>query len=268
MSNPFGPILYPFGRHVGAGCTRRAPPVSVRPAPSVQRPATAGNAHGLRTVKPTVPAASLGDDLRIALRRLAKRPGFTSIAALTLALGLGANIAIFTLVQATLLQRLPVATPGELVRLGDNDNCCVNSGLQTSYSLFSYALYSHLRDNLPDLGSLAAFQAMGGQIAVRRIGTSTTESIRVQFVSAHYFTTFGVRPTTGRLLDANDDRPGSEPVFVMSHAVWQRRFGGDPAIVGQSFLVGGKPMTLAGIAAPEFFGDTIQPDPPEMWMPL
>src|SRR5207247_4744068 len=100
-------------------------------------------------------------DVRLAVRRLAQRPGFAAIAVLTLALGLGANIAIFTLVQATMLQRLPVARPAELVRLGDADTCCVNSGLQTDYALFSYSAYLHLRDRVPELSSLAAFQASG-----------------------------------------------------------------------------------------------------------
>jgi len=88
------------------------------------------------------------DDFRLAARRLRQRPGFTAVAVLTLALGLGANIAIFTLVRATMFQRLPVANPDELIRLGDNDNCCVNSGLQNEVSLFSYTSYSNLRDHL------------------------------------------------------------------------------------------------------------------------
>src|SRR5437764_583524 len=107
------------------------------------------------TVKPPMLFDHLADDLRIALRRLAHRPAFTGVAILTLALGLGANIAIFTLVQATMLQRLPVANPDELVRLGDNENCCVNLGLQTDYALFSYSAYLHLRDRMPMLSSLA-----------------------------------------------------------------------------------------------------------------
>src|SRR5207247_7812632 len=113
------------------------------------------------SVKEAMFAETLRDDLRVAARRLAHRPGFTAVAVLTLALGLGANIAIFTLVQATMLQRLPVARPAELVRLGDADTCCVNSGLQTGYALFSYSAYLHLRDRVPELSSLAAFQASG-----------------------------------------------------------------------------------------------------------
>src|SRR5689334_12189779 len=101
----------------------------------------------------------LREDFRLALRRVRQRPGFAATAILTLALGLGANTAIFTLVHAIMLQRLPVAQPDELVRFGDNDNCCVNSGLQRAYSIFSYSAYVHLRDRVPGLVSLAGFQA-------------------------------------------------------------------------------------------------------------
>src|SRR5262245_40987050 len=212
--------------------------------------------------------ARLFDDFRLAARRLRQRPGFTSVAVLTLALGLGANIAIFTLVRATMFQRLPVANPDELVRLGDNDNCCVNSGLQDEVSLFSYISYSNLRDHLPQLTSLAAFQANPQQIGIRRTGATATETLPSEFVSANYFTTFGVRPAAGRVLEPSDDRAGADPVFVMSYAAWDKRFGHDPSIVGAAFLIGGKPMTLAGIAAEEFFGDTLRPDPAALFLPL
>jgi len=212
--------------------------------------------------------ARLADDIRLAVRRLRQRPGFTAVAVLTLALGLGANITIFTLVRATMMQTLPVTRPGELVRLGDNDNCCVNSGLQNDYSLFSYVFYTHLHNNLPQLVALAAFQASPQQIGIRRGGTVITETLPSQYVTGNYFTMFGVRPAAGRLLESSDDRAGAEPVFVMSYAAWDRRFGRDPSIVGAAFLIGGKPVTLAGIAAPEFFGDTIRPDPPGVWLPL
>jgi len=212
--------------------------------------------------------ALLFDDFRLAARRLRQRPGFTAVAVLTLALGLGANIAIFTLVRATMFQRLPVADPDDLIRLGDNDNCCVNSGLQNEVSLFSYTSYSNLRDRLPQIASLAAFQAMPQQLGIRRVGTAVTDTTPAEFVSANYFTTFGVRPAAGRLLEPNDDQAGAEPVFVISYAAWERRFGHDPSVVGAAFLVGGKPMTLAGIAAPEFFGETIRPDPAAVWLPL
>jgi len=185
-----------------------------------------------------------------------------------MALGLGANIAIFTLVHATMLQRLPVSRPEELARLGDNDNCCVNSGLQTDYALFSYDAYLHLRERLPQLGSLTAFQATKAPVSLRRVGAAATESVGGKFVSAGYFTTLGVAPAIGRLLDPTDDRAGAPPVFVLSHRVWATRFGGDPSIVGGSFLVSGKPMTLVGVASETFFGETLGPDPPDAWLPL
>ena len=212
--------------------------------------------------------AFLLDDFRIAWRRLRHRPGFSLVAILTLALGLGANIAIFTLIEATMLQRLPVARPDELVRLGDNDTCCVNGGLQTDYSLFSYSAYLHLRDRLPMLSSLAAFQGGSLATAIRRVGTTQTESVFGKWVSANYFSTLGVTAAAGRLLDAKDDQAGSQPVFVMSHRTWLTRFGGDVSIVGASFLVSGKPMTLAGIAGEGFFGETLGPDPPAIWLPI
>ena len=215
-----------------------------------------------------MPAATLRDDLRFAGRRLVQRPGFTAVAILTMALGLGANIAIFTLVQATMLRRLPVTRPDELVRLGDNDNCCVNGGLQTAYSLFSHSAYLHLRDRLPQLTSLAAFQASVQAVSLRRVGAAVTESLPAKWVSANYFTTFGVSPALGRLLDPTDERAGAAPVFVVSHRAWLTRFGGDPAILGASFLVSGKPMTLVGVAAEKFFGDTLGPDPAAVWLPL
>jgi predicted permease len=213
-------------------------------------------------------ADALVDDLRIAARRLAHRPGFSAVAILTLALGLGANIAIFTLVDATMLQRLPVARPDELVRLGDDDTCCVNGGLQTEYALFSYSAYLHMRDHLPMLTSLASFQATTSAMAIRPAGTIVTVPLAAKWISANYFTTFGVRAAAGRLLDPKDDEPGAPPVFVMSHRTWLTRFAADPSSVGASFLVSGKPMTLVGIAAEGFVGETPGPDPPNIWLPV
>ena len=211
---------------------------------------------------------NLGDDLRLALRRLRARPGFSAVVLATLALGLGVNTAIFTLVHAALLQSLPVTRPEELVRFGDDDNCCVNSGLQDAYSLFSYEAYAHLRGRTPEIASLAAFQASPQPVGIRRVGRIVTESLPTAYVSSNYFATFGVAPAAGRLLQAEDDRTGALPVFVMSHAAWAARFGGDPSVVGAAFLVAGKPMTLVGIAAQRFFGETIRPDPAALWLPL
>jgi predicted permease len=210
----------------------------------------------------------LADDIRFACRRLWHQPGFTLTAILTLALGLGANIAIFSLVYALLVRSLPVDRPGELYRLGDTNNCCVNSGLQGSYSLFSFRLFEHLRvATREDFVELAAFQATTQPIGVRR-GGGIAESLQGQYVSANYFHMFGVRPAAGRLLVAEDDRPDAVPAVVISHEAWTQRFGQDPSLVGDTVLVSGKPMTIVGVTAQGFFGDTVRPNPAGIWIPL
>ncbi len=214
----------------------------------------------------------LGDlwqDFRYAARMMRKQPGFAAAAVLTLALGLGANIAIFSLVYGLLIRALPVDRPDELYRLGETNNCCVNSGLQGSYSLFAFRLFEHVREaTSEDFVELAALQAQSPQpMAVRR-GGDVPVSLYGQYVSANYFQMFGVRPAAGRLLRPEDDRPGAEPVVVISHQAWTQQFGQDPALVGSSILVYGRPMTIAGVAAEGFFGDTIRPNPATLWIPL
>jgi predicted permease len=207
------------------------------------------------------------DDLRYAARRLWHRPAFTIAALLTLTLGLGANIAVFSLMHAVLLRSLPVERPGELYRLGETQNCCVNSGLQGSYSLYSTQLAGHLRDGAADFTDLALFQATTQSVSVRH-GAGAGESLRGQYVSANYFRMFGVRPAAGRLLEPDDDSPGAAPVVVLSHQVWADRFGSDPGIVGDTLVVNGTPVTVAGVAGAGFFGDTIRPNPAGVWIPL
>ncbi len=211
---------------------------------------------------------TLRDDLRFAIRRLVQQPGFAAVTILTLALGLGANTAVFTLVHALMLRSLPVAHPEALYRLGDDNNCCVNSGLQGDYSLFSYRLYEHLRDALPEFSELAGFQARTMPLGVRRSGAALPDSLPGQFVTANYFTMFGVQPAVGRLLRPGDDDPGAAPVAVMSARAWALRYARDPSVVGATFIINGRPMTIVGVAAEGFFGDTVRPDPPAIWIPI
>ncbi len=208
-------------------------------------------------------------DIRFALRKLSKSKGFTITAVATLALGIGANTAIFTLVNAVLFRSLPVTDPQRLVRLGDQGNCCVIGGYQSHFSIFSYPLYLHLRDHTPEFEEMAAFQAGFEKVGVRRInGGEGSEPFVDQFVSGNYFKMFGLKPFAGRLLSPADDVRGAPAVAVMSYRVWQQHYGGDFSVVGASFLIEGSPYTIAGIAPPGFFGDTLRPDPPDFWMPL
>ena len=210
----------------------------------------------------------LQQDIRLAVRRLRQQPGFALVAVLTLALGIGANTAVFTLVHALVLRSLPVTRPSELYRLGDTNDCCVNTGLPGSYSLFSYRLFEHLRANAPEFQELAAFQANTLPVGVRRPGESVPRPMPGAFVTGNYFTMFGVTPAAGRVLQAADDRREAAPVVVISHHAWTQFYAQDPSIVGAPIVVNGTPMTIVGVTSPQFFGDTVRPDPAAIWIPV
>lgn len=209
------------------------------------------------------------DDIRYAFRQFAHAPGFTATAILTVALGIGATTAIFSLVHAVMLKSLPVTRPEELYRLGDEVNCCVNGGLQDHWSLFSYDQYITFRDQVPGFSELAASQAGRIQVGVRRSGTNqSAQTYLGRFVSGNYFSALGVGAYAGRVIHESDDRKGAEPVAVMSYRTWLEKFGQDPTVIGTVFTINGHPVTIAGIAPPGFFGDKLQEDPPAIWFPL
>jgi predicted permease len=207
-------------------------------------------------------------DIRYALRQFANAPIFAATAVLTLALGIGATTAIFTLVHAVLLNSLPVAKPAELYRVGDIENCCVNGGLQDNWSLFSYDKYKTFRDNTPGFLELVAFQAGTSLTGVRRSGTSQpAQSQRTEFVSGNYFAMFGIGPFAGRVIAPSDDHKGAQPVAVISYRAWRQKYGSDPSVVGGSFTMNGQPFTVVGVAPSGFFGDRLQ-SPPDFWIPI
>lgn len=212
-------------------------------------------------------------DIRYSLRQLRKTPGFTITAVLTLALGIGANAAIFTLVNAVLLQNLPVADPTTLVRLGNNDDCCVNWGTRDNgeYSLFSTNTYEQLKKNAPEFEELAAIQAgfTFRPVTARRNGNGElAQSVMGEFVSGNYFRTFGLRPQVGRLFTDADDVQGVPMVAVMSYEKWKNDYSGDPAIVGSTFYINTKPVTVVGIAPAGYFGDRLVSTPPDFYLPI
>jgi len=209
-------------------------------------------------------------DLKFAVRQLKKFPGFTATVVLTVALGIGANTAIFTLVHAVLLSSLPVADPATLYRIGDRDDCCVNGGFMNDdgdFDIFSYDLYRQFRDNTPEFEQLAAFESGHDLSNMRRSG-GVAKPQRTEYVSGNYFTTFGVSAFAGRTLLPADDLPGATPVAVLRYDIWQSEYAGDRSIVGSTFYMQGQPLTVVGIAPPKFFGDRIDSDPPAFWIPL
>jgi predicted permease len=207
-------------------------------------------------------------DLRFALRQWYQSKGFTAVAVLTLALGIGANTAIFTLVNAIVLRSLPVANPERIYRLGTGDACCVNSGYQKNFALYSYPLYRALRDHTPEFEELAALQVGLGPVNVRRDGSAVPQVFTGEFVSGNYFRMWGVAAYAGRALDPSDDTPGAPPAAVISFRAWEQTYGRDPSVVGARFVIDGLPFTIAGVAPPGFYGDTLRADPPDIWLPL
>lgn len=209
-------------------------------------------------------------DTHHAFTSLAKAPAFTSTAVLTLALGIGATTAIFTLVHAVLLKSLPVKDPSQLWRVGDNEQCCDQRGLPDAndWSLFSYEQYREFRDQTPGVESFAAFSAIDPKMVVRRAGDGPAEPYYVEWVSGNSFDTFGLRAYAGRLLRAADDLRSAAPVAVMSFQTWEEKYAKDSSVIGQSFLINGQPVTIVGIAPPDFYGERLTTIPPSFWLPL
>ena len=210
-------------------------------------------------------------DTRHALRRLRRAPAFAIATVLTLAIGIGATTSIFTLVHAVLLKSLPVASPGELYRLGKESRCCYQGGYsqEKEFSLVSYDLYKYFRENTKGFSELAAFPAFEPLFGVRRSGGSeAAQSYPGEFVSGNYFTMFGIRAYVGRVLTAADDQASAPPAAVMSYRLWQEKYGSDPSVIGSTFNLNDKPFTVVGITPPGFFGDSLRSTPPDFFLPL
>jgi predicted permease len=199
-------------------------------------------------------------DLRYAVRMLRRSPGFAAAAILSMALGIGANTAIFSLIHTLLLRPLPVHAPGELVEpiswLPQSDSPRANA--------FAWRHYAHFRDHARAFSTLIAesparLQAGGGGDAV--------ESVDAEYVVGSFFPTLGLRPALGRLLEPGDDRAGAPDTAVISWTYWQRRFDGDPAVLGRSLLLNGAPTTIVGVAPRAFFGLQVGLSP-DLWVPM
>lgn len=213
-------------------------------------------------------------DIRYALRQLWKTPGFTATAILTLALGIGANAAIFTLVNAMLLKNLLVADPKALVRIGDAYQCCVNDGAVADgdYALFSTNTYEQFRKNTPEFEELASMESgfnFFNPMTTRRDGADSVPFSSVsEFVSGNYFRTFGLQAQAGRLFNEADDVKGAPVVGIMSYEVWTDHYNRDPSIVGSTFWINTRPVTVVGIAPRGFYGDRLSTAPPDFYFPM
>ncbi|HEY1501816.1 MAG TPA: ABC transporter permease [Acidobacteriaceae bacterium] len=216
-------------------------------------------------------------DLWHALRQLRKSPGFTLTAVLTLALGIGATTAIFTLVQQVMLQSLPATQPEQLWRIGDQPRCCNWGGYSqgsddepNDWSLFPWEAYRLFRANTPGFQDLAALQAGNAALGVRSSGSQAPpDTANGQYVSGNFFRTLGVSAWRGRLLTDADDQEGASPATVMSFHAWVQKYGSNPSVVGAVYEINGHPFTVVGIAGPGFVGAKMASyGMPDFWLPL
>src|SRR5579863_159070 len=216
-------------------------------------------------------------DLRYGLRQLRRSPGFTAVAIITLALGIGANTAIFSLIDAVMLRALPVREPQHLVLLNwvskgrtylirnyDGSSYIDKKGVSTGTS-FSYPLFEAIRTRQDIFSDVMGF-ATSGQPFNLNIGGQPGLA-KGQYVSGDYFSTLGVGAALGRTIVPSDDAAAAAPVAVISYAYWTSRFGRDPSVVGKAITVNNVPFNLVGVTVPEFFG--LQSGRPmEAWIPL
>jgi predicted permease len=210
-------------------------------------------------------------DFRFTLRQLRKSPGFTSIAVLSLALGIGANTAIFSVIDALLLRTLPVKHPEQLVIFGEGRSGGIFNPFPNGNNtdLYSPPFFRQVRANNTSFAGVAAMESMLAEPHARLgAGSAELEALRIRLVSGNYFQVLGVGASLGRVLTADDDvKSGGHPVAVLSHAFWQRRFARDRDVVGRPLAFNSTVFTIIGVAAPEFSG-TVVGESPDAWVPL
>ena len=221
---------------------------------------------------------TLFQDLRYALRTFRQHPGFAAIAVLSLALGIGANTAVFSMVEATLLDSLPVQEPDRLVlfnwdatddfQTGSHNGWMdrTDTGLRTTTSL-PYPVFEHFRDQSETLDDVFAFSEITGGLSAGGAGKDA-ELVGAQLVSGGYYSALGVGTAFGRTIEPLDDMAGAEPVAVISYGYWQRRFGGNPDVVGESFRLNGQPFTVIGVTVSGFAGTLQVGTSPEVTIPM
>ena len=213
-------------------------------------------------------------DLREALRQLWKAFGVTTTAVITLALGIGATTAIFTLVHQVMLKSLPVTKPDELWRIGDKVRCCnwggYTQGDDGDFSLFSWEAYKNFRVQTPEFVDLAALQAGNAPLGVRKEGAAAAADTRNgQYVSGNFFRTLGIQPWIGRLTIDADDQESAPSVAVMSYRIWHEKYNADASVLGSTYQINGHPFTIIGVTPPGFYGAKLAGwGMPDFWLPL
>jgi predicted permease len=212
---------------------------------------------------------SLLKDIRYGFRGLVKRPGFTLVIVLTLALGIGANTAIFTLVNAVLLKNLPVSKPEELVLFGDVTGEGTSRGDPPTgqWQLYSYDAYKYIRAHNDAFQDICAFRSGESRLSVSPAGSPNVHRAQGHLVTGNYFSLLGVQTILGRPLTPDDDQLNAPPAAVISYRYWQEQFGRDTNIAGKSVSINGVNFTIVGVTPEQFFGERVRKSP-DFWVPL
>ncbi len=208
-------------------------------------------------------------DIRYGARMLLKNPGFTLIAVLTLALAIGANTAIFSVVNALLLKSLPVQNADSLVVLGNPSRVHSRSGGTPSVEIFSYPLYKEIRDQNQVFSSIfATGDARRLRITAGAPGSESEEPVRGRLIAGDFFGTLGVHASLGRTFTPQETEPGNPtPVVVISNTYWHRKFNGNPGVIGQTIHLNSSPFTIIGVLQPGFDGE-VSGELLDLWVPM
>ena len=202
----------------------------------------------------------LWQDIRFGIRTLRHSPGFATIAVLTLALGIGANTAIFSLVDVVLIRPLPITKPSEVVRLANG-----RTKGEARAGFVSFPSYLEYRDHSDAFSGMAAYlDRLPVNVSTGKLGA---ERVDAGMVTGNYFQTLGVNAALGRVIVPQDDNPSAEPVVMLSHDFWHRHFSSDPSVLGTTAIVDGKQFAIVGITPPSFGGVSFE-NLPEIWLPM
>src|ERR1051326_2160726 len=232
------------------------------------RDRTAPHSFGRKDMPLAAWTETLLKDLRYATRQFARNPVFTAVAVASLAIGIGANTAIFSVLNVAMVKSLPVRDPQGLVMLTDPNTSGVSSGLDTGdRNMLTYSEFAQIRDHATTLAGLCAAQSQLNRWQAR-IGGGPQEEVQAKLVSEEYFSVLGVEPAIGRFFSRADEKGrGADPYAVISYDYWQRRFGGNVSVLGTPIKLLGTTLTVIGVAAPGFSGENVA-DKPDFWIPM
>lgn len=226
--------------------------------------------HHIRSVGWELRMEILWKDVRQGVRALLRTPGFTAIAVLSLALGIGANAAIFSLLKQVLLEQMPVRSPQQLVLFGKSTGAGILGGVDLgTFDQFTYDFARQLEKDPGPFDGVAGYSSLAPTVSFRAASDAPAAQVQTTLVTGNFFTVLGAHPMLGRLLGPADAQTvDGNPVAVVSYRFWQRELSSDNSVVGRTVTVNGTPFTIIGVLPQSFNGLRRELTPPDLWMPL